>query len=114
MERRASELDGRRAGDVTERDVARIHQRLDDIVKSVQDIALDHSKTRGEVTQLIAMMAKSDYDRARTCPHVEQLTAMRSEMRLLKAIGAVVVAALLIPGVQWFGARLWTLLTGGV
>jgi len=104
---------GRRANDVTDSDVQRIHQRLDDIVQSVQGIALDHSKTRGEVEQLIAMLAKSEATRAATCPHVESLTLIRSEMRVLKAIGGVVVTALLIPGVQWFGARLWALVTCG-
>ena len=98
---------------MTESDVARIHQRLDDIVKSVQDIALDHSKTRGEVTQLVALVAKSEATRAATCPHADALTVIRSEMRVLKAIGGIVIAALLIPGVQWLGSRLWALLIGG-
>lgn len=98
---------------MTESDVARIHQRLDDIVKSVQDIALDHSETRGQVTSLVGMVAKSEANRAATCPHTEVLTTIRSEMRVLKAIGGVVVAALLIPGVQWFGSRLWAIMLGG-
>jgi hypothetical protein len=103
----------RRAGDVTESDVSRIHKRLDDIVEAVQQVALDHSKTRGEVSQLVALVAKSEANRAATCPHSEALTTVKSEMRVLKAIGGIVIAALLIPGVQWFGSRLWALLIGG-
>lgn len=99
---------------MTESDVSRIHKRLDDIVEAVQQVALDHSKTRGEVSQLVALVAKAEANRAATCPHSEALTTVKSEMRVLKAIGGIVIAALLIPGVQWFGARLWTIVTGGM
>lgn len=99
---------------MTTGDVSRIHQRLDDIAAAVQEIAVDHTKTRGEVQQLIALIAKGEATRAATCPYAEDLMVIRGELRGIKVIGGIIVTALLVPGVQWFGSRIWELVMGGM
>lgn len=113
MERRESDLDGRRTTDVTDSDILRIHDRLDDIVEMVQKIEVAHESTRGQVEALVKMIAKSEATRQATCPQRDAITRLSGEMRIVRFVGTVIVAAMLIPGVQWFGERLWNLIIGG-
>jgi len=112
MERRESDLDGRRTTDVTDSDILRIHDRLDDIVEMVQKIEVAHESTRGQVEALVKMIAKSEATRQATCPQKDNVTRMAAELRILRFLGAVVVAALLIPGLQWMGQRLLSVIIG--
>ena len=97
---------------MTNSDVGRIHQRLDNIVESVQQIAMAHQDTRGEVSALVKLIARSEATRAATCPQKDNVTRMAAELRILRFLGTVVVAALLIPGLQWVGQRLLSVIIG--
>lgn len=98
---------------MTDTDVRRIHERLDEIVESIHNLSLANQHTSNELSALVASLAKSEATRAATCPHAPAIARMQAQMRIVVWIGGLLVVALLIPGIQWFGARLFALVFGG-
>lgn len=96
----------------------RLHQRLDDIVAAMGEQSVALAKLSTSYESLLVQLAAEDEKRAATCPHIgcmsrieRKLDRMEETMLMLKWGGGIVTAALLIPGLHWFGAQLWALIT---
>ena len=99
-------------------DTTRIHERLDQLILSMNTQAVALAKLSTSYEGLLGQIAESEDKRAATCPHIgcmsrieRKLDRMEETMLMLKWGGGIVTAALLIPGLHWFGAQLWALIT---
>ena len=104
---------------MTDHDATRIHARLDEIVEVMGQQAVTIGKLSTSFDNMVAATARSEVQREQTCPHLHALQRLHSRLdrqehilRILQWFGGIVTVALLIPGVKWFGERLFALLIG--
>jgi len=105
---------------VTENDARRIHERLDEIICVMGEQAVSIAKLNTSFESMLTATAKAEVTRKQTCPHnaamarlQRHVDSLESNLKTLKWLGGVVTVALLIPGLNWFGQRLWLLIVGG-
>jgi hypothetical protein len=104
---------------VTENDARRIHERLDEIICVMGDQAVSIAKLNTSFENMLTATAKAEVTREQTCPHNAAMSrlqrhvdALDSNIQVIKWFGGIVTVGLLIPGIHWFGQRLWLLILG--
>ena len=114
------------AGEVTPEDILRIHTRLDEVVRSQTDMAVNQAKTAVILERMDKSLEQQNQDRAKTCPQVASINLALDVAYALggkddpvggavtlahrtgimwnvgKWVMAVIVPAAVIPSLMWF------------